>query len=113
LNIQVAYGHAGGGERCHANQHSVNRSAPPSRVMEARNEEHHAQGRNADSLEDTQRTRLEAELVLRVVGVPEKRDAGYEACEIHEAAVGRHGRDRTRRKALSHQEVAGLASDRF
>jgi hypothetical protein len=50
--------------------------------VKSRDQEHHTQCGNADSLEDTQRTRLEPELVLRVVGVPEKRNAGNEAREI-------------------------------
>jgi len=63
--------------------------------MEPRDQEHHAQGSDTDALKDAQRTRLEPELVLRVVGVPEERDAGNEACEIEQSAIRRHACDRT------------------
>ena len=55
--------------------------------MEARDEEHHAQGRYADSLEDTQRTRLEAELVLSVKGVGKERGTRPEAGDIEQTAI--------------------------
>jgi hypothetical protein len=63
--------------------------------MKPCDQEHHAQGGDADALEDTQRTRLEPELVLRVVGVPEERNASNEACEIQQSAIRRHAADRT------------------
>jgi len=50
--------------------------------VKPRDQEYDSDSGDADTLEDTQRTGLEAELVLRVVGVPEKCNAGYEACEI-------------------------------
>ncbi len=57
-------------ERRHSDQHRVNQAAPPSRVVQSGDEEHHAQRGDADPLEDTQGTRLQAQHVLRVVGVP-------------------------------------------
>jgi hypothetical protein len=58
--------------------------------MEGRQQEHDAQRRDSDALKDTQGTRLEAEPVLAIEGVGEKRDARAKASEIDQPGVLQH-----------------------
>src|ERR1700761_8594751 len=78
LYVKGTYSHAGCRQRRGGNQHGVNRGPPPSRIVEPANQEYDAEGCNSDPLEDTQGTRLKAELVLRVVRIREKGDTGDE-----------------------------------
>jgi hypothetical protein len=53
-------------------------------------QEHDAQPGNGYALKDTQRTRLEAELVLGIKGVSEQRDTRAKAREIDQPEILQH-----------------------
>jgi hypothetical protein len=55
--------------------------------MERRDQEHDPQGCRTDTLKDAQRTRFETEVVLRVKGVGEQRDAREETRQVDQTAI--------------------------
>jgi hypothetical protein len=60
--------------------------------MKRGDQEHDTQGRDGDSLEDAQRTGLEAELVLGVERIGQEGYAGGEAGEIGQATIFKHAK---------------------
>ncbi len=70
-----------------ANQHRIRARPPPLRVMQSGYQEHDAKCGNRNSLKDAQRARLQTEVVLRVQGVGQERNASQEATEIRETSI--------------------------
>jgi hypothetical protein len=74
-------------ERRDSYQHRINARSPTTGVVKGCNQEYDAQRRDGDSLEDTQRTGLETELVLRVKSIGQERDTRREAAEIEQTTI--------------------------
>ena len=87
LHVNVASRHTDHRERGDGYQYRINTGAPSAGIVERRDQEHDAQGSHCDSLEDTQGTGLEAELVLGVKGVRQERNTGAKAGEIGQTMI--------------------------
>jgi hypothetical protein len=87
---------AEGGEGGDGNGCRIRVSATTPRVMQGSREEYQTEQCHADTLEDTQRARLEVQHELRVQRVSEQGCAHGKTREIGQAAVG-HARGRERR----------------